>query len=179
MTFVVMGLGTVFNALTNRRDPASGLAPPLLKALAISLVPLAMIVLATELPGLQKGLLTVSLTGTQWLACLGLAALLPLVIETGKWIRRQAHGRPPRRSTRSARSARPGRSSALDVSSGPDRPARSRSRRSSPRRPGPRRTEAPVSGHAARRPGRSPSAAPRRADGARTSARSGRRAARR
>ena len=25
MTFVVMGLGTVFNALTNRRDPASGL----------------------------------------------------------------------------------------------------------------------------------------------------------
>ena len=39
MTFVVMGLGTVFNALTNRRDPASGLAPPLLKALAISLSP--------------------------------------------------------------------------------------------------------------------------------------------
>ena len=32
MTFVVMGLGTVFNALTNRRDPASGLSPPLLKA---------------------------------------------------------------------------------------------------------------------------------------------------
>ena len=24
MTFVVMGLGTVFNALTNRRDPTSG-----------------------------------------------------------------------------------------------------------------------------------------------------------
>ena len=39
MTFVVMGLGTVFNALTNRRDPASGLTPPILKALAISLVP--------------------------------------------------------------------------------------------------------------------------------------------
>ena len=33
MTFVVMGLGTVFNALTNRRDPASGLSPPILKAL--------------------------------------------------------------------------------------------------------------------------------------------------
>ena len=27
MTFVVMGLGTIFNALTNRRDPASGLEP--------------------------------------------------------------------------------------------------------------------------------------------------------
>ena len=31
MTFVVMGLGTVGNALTNRRDPASGLTPPLLR----------------------------------------------------------------------------------------------------------------------------------------------------
>ena len=94
MTFVVMGLGTVFNALTNRRDPASGLAPPLLKALAISLFPIAMIALATELPGLQKGLHTVSLSGTQWLACLGLAALLPLVIETGKWIRRRRAAAP-------------------------------------------------------------------------------------
>ena len=36
MTFVVMGLGTVFNALTNRRDPASGLAPPILKAIGVS-----------------------------------------------------------------------------------------------------------------------------------------------
>ena len=48
-----------------------------------------MIVLATELPGLQKGLLTTSLTGGEWLACLGLAALLPLTVETGKWIRRR------------------------------------------------------------------------------------------
>jgi Ca2+-transporting ATPase len=87
MTFVVMGLGTVFNALTNRRDPASGLTEPVLKALGISLVPVAMIVLATELPGLQKGLLTTSLTGHEWLACFGLAAILPLVVEGGKWFR--------------------------------------------------------------------------------------------
>ena len=89
MTFVVMGLGTIFNALANRRDPASGLEPPLLKALGISLVPFAMLVLATELPGLQKGLLTTSLTGREWLACFGLAALLPLVVESGKWLRRR------------------------------------------------------------------------------------------
>jgi P-type Ca2+ transporter type 2C len=88
MTFVVMGLGTVFNALTNRRDPASGLAPPILRALAISLVPLALIVLATELPGLNDGLATLPLTGFQWLVCLGLALLLPLVIEVSKWVRR-------------------------------------------------------------------------------------------
>src|SRR6478609_2225139 len=89
MTFVVMGLGTVFNALTNRRDPTSGLTAPILQALAISLVPVAMIVLATELPGLQAGLLTTSLTGLQWLECVGLALLLPMVIEVSKWIRRR------------------------------------------------------------------------------------------
>ena len=48
-----------------------------------------MIVLATELPGLQQGLLTESLTGRQWFACLGLAALLPLVIEGRKWLLRR------------------------------------------------------------------------------------------
>jgi Ca2+-transporting ATPase len=89
MTFVVMGLGTVFNALANRRDPASGFEPPVLKALAVSLFPVLMIALATELPGLQRTLLTTSLTSREWFACLGLAALLPVVIETGKWIRRR------------------------------------------------------------------------------------------
>jgi Ca2+-transporting ATPase len=94
MTFAVMGLGTVFNALTNRRDPASGLEPPILKGLAISLVPATMIVLATELPGLQRGLLTTSLTGKEWLACFGLAALVAVVIETSKWIRRRRAASP-------------------------------------------------------------------------------------
>ena len=89
MTFVVMGLGTVFNALTNRRDPASGLSAPLLKATVIALVPIGLIFLATELPGLQRGLLTTSLTGHEWAACFGLALLLPLVIETSKLLRRR------------------------------------------------------------------------------------------
>ena len=89
MTFVVMGLGTVFNAVTNRRAPGSGLAPPLLKAVAIALVPIAMIVLATQLPLLQGALLTVSLTGAQWAAAIGLALLLPVVIEANKWVRRR------------------------------------------------------------------------------------------
>ena len=96
MTFVVMGIGTAFNALTNRRDPATGLSAPILAAVGVSLLSVAMIVLATELPGLQKGLLTTSLTGKEWLACFGLAALLPVVVETGKWIRRRrsGHGSP-------------------------------------------------------------------------------------
>ena len=89
MTFVVMGLGTVFNALTNRRDPASGLSPPILTAVGVAIVPVALIFLATQLPSLQHGLLTTPLTGPQWLAAIGLALALPLVIEAGKWIRRQ------------------------------------------------------------------------------------------
>ena len=73
MTFAVMGLGTVFNALTNRRDPASGLAAPVLKATAIGLITVALVVLATRVDFLQQGMLTQPLTGPQWLACLGLA----------------------------------------------------------------------------------------------------------
>ena len=49
-----------------------------------------MILLATQLPTLQKGLLTESLSGRQWFACLGLAALLPIAIEGRKWLRRRA-----------------------------------------------------------------------------------------
>jgi Ca2+-transporting ATPase len=95
MTFVVMGLGTALNAVTNRRDPASGLNPPLLKALVISLFTVVMIVLATQLPVLQSGLLTQSLSGREWLACIGLALLLPLVIEGKKWLTRRAAVAPP------------------------------------------------------------------------------------
>jgi Ca2+-transporting ATPase len=89
MTFVVLGLGTVFNALTNRRDPATGLTPPILTALGVSLVPVAMIFLATQLPSLQRGLLTQPLNGPRWLIAIALALALPLVIEISKWIRRR------------------------------------------------------------------------------------------
>ncbi|HEU4330691.1 MAG TPA: cation-transporting P-type ATPase [Lapillicoccus sp.] len=89
MTFVVMGLGTAFNAVVNRRDPTSGLTPPILKAVVIAAIPVAMVFLATELPSLQKALLTVSLSTQQWLVCVGLAAVLPVVIEVAKVLRRR------------------------------------------------------------------------------------------
>ena len=38
---------------------------------------------------MQRGLLTQSLTGLQWLACLGLALIIPIVVELDKWIRRR------------------------------------------------------------------------------------------
>jgi P-type Ca2+ transporter type 2C len=89
MTFVVMGLGTVLNALVNRRDPTSGVTGPVAKAVAIGMVTVAMLFLATQLPTLQTGLLTTALTPRQWLTCAGLAALLPVVVELGKWVRRR------------------------------------------------------------------------------------------
>jgi P-type Ca2+ transporter type 2C len=89
MTFVVMGLGTVFNAIVNRRDPASGFAAPVVKAVVIGLIPVTMLLLGTQLPTLQQALLTTSLTPRQWLVCLGLAAVLPLVVELSKAIRRR------------------------------------------------------------------------------------------
>ena len=101
-TFVVMGLGTVFNGLTNRRDPASGLDPPIFKAAVVSLFPVVMLVLATQLPSLQSGLLTQSLSGREWLACIGLALLLPVVVETNKWLHRR---RLPQPSTLSVQRA--------------------------------------------------------------------------
>jgi Ca2+-transporting ATPase len=99
MTFAVMGFGTVFNAITNRRDPTSGLAPPLLKAVGISMVTVVLVFLGTELPRLRSGLMTTSLTGWQWLGVIGLALALPIVIEGGKWIRRRRTPETPPRET--------------------------------------------------------------------------------
>ena len=89
MTFVVMGIGTVFNAVVNRRDPASGFGAPVLKALAIGLLPITMLLLGTSLPTLQKALLTTALTPGEWLVCIGLAAILPVVVEISKAVRRR------------------------------------------------------------------------------------------
>jgi Ca2+-transporting ATPase len=51
-----------------------------------------MIVLATQLPAWQRGLVTTSLTGTQWVQTVSLALLLPVVIEGSKWARRRRAG---------------------------------------------------------------------------------------
>ena len=94
MSFVVVGLGTIFSGLVMRRDPTSGLVPPVLPAVKILVIPAALIVLATELGFLQRGLLTQSLSGPQWLACLGLSLILPIVVEVDKWMRRRRSQSP-------------------------------------------------------------------------------------
>jgi Ca2+-transporting ATPase len=92
MSFVVVGLGTALSGLVMRRDPTSGLVPPVLPAVKWLSIPVALVVLATELDFLQSGLLTQSLTGGEWLACIGLALVLPVVVEVDKWVRRTRHG---------------------------------------------------------------------------------------
>ncbi len=94
MSFVVLGLGTILSGLVMRRDPTSGLVPPILSAVKWLAIPAALVVLATELGFLQRGLLTQPLSGLEWLACIGLALVVPVVVEVDKWVRRRRHRQP-------------------------------------------------------------------------------------
>src|SRR3954453_4141719 len=76
MCYVVLGLGTVFSGLVMRREPTSGLTAPIIPAIKVLVIPVILIIASTELPFMQNGLMTQSLTGGQWLACLGLALVL-------------------------------------------------------------------------------------------------------
>jgi Ca2+-transporting ATPase len=88
MAFVVMALGTIFSGLVMRRDPESGLEPPIAQALRTLSIPVLITVVAVEWTFMQKILLTTSLSGGQWLACILLALVLPVVVEVSKWVRR-------------------------------------------------------------------------------------------
>ncbi|WP_328393482.1 cation-translocating P-type ATPase [Nocardia sp. NBC_00416] len=93
--FVVLSLGSILSGLAMRRDPESGFAPPLLGALKILSVPVVVTVFAVELGFLQDLLMTTSLTGGQWLACLGWSLTVPAVVEAEKALRRRRRGTPP------------------------------------------------------------------------------------
>jgi Ca2+-transporting ATPase len=88
-TFVVLSLGSVLAGLAMRRDPESGFSAPILGALKILSIPVVVTVLAVELGFLQDLLMTTSLTGGQWLACLGWSVLIPIAIEAEKALRRR------------------------------------------------------------------------------------------
>ena len=92
MTFAVIGLGTVFSGLVMRREPGSGLTPPILDAVKWLAIPLVLIVLGTELDFMQRALTAQSLTGPQWLAVIGLALATPVVVELDKALLRMRRG---------------------------------------------------------------------------------------
>ena len=70
------------------------MAAPLLTAVKVLSAPVILVVLATELDFLQGWLTTQSLSGGQWLACLGLALLLPVVAELDKVVKRRRAAAP-------------------------------------------------------------------------------------
>src|SRR3954451_20209199 len=94
MCYVVIGLGTILSGVVMRRDPTAGLTPPILTAVKWSVLPTILLVLSTTLDFLEHGLMTQPLSGLQWPACIGLALVLPVVVELDKWIRRIC-SRPP------------------------------------------------------------------------------------
>ena len=95
MAFVVMSLASIMAGLVMRRDPDSGITAPVLGALKILTVPVVVTVLAVELGFLQDLLMTTSLTGRQWLVCLGWALIVPVVVEAEKAIRRRRRASAP------------------------------------------------------------------------------------
>lgn len=94
MGYVVMGLGTAFAGFTMHRNPRSSFERPVLRPAALTLLGVAIIVLTTEVGFLQDWLDTVSLSSGEWLACLGLALVFPIVVELDKaWQRHRLAGR--------------------------------------------------------------------------------------
>lgn len=89
MAFVVLSFGSILAGLVMRRDPESGLTPPILGALKILSIPTVVTVFAVEIGFLQDLLMTTSLTGGQWLACLGWSLVVPIVVESEKALRRR------------------------------------------------------------------------------------------
>ncbi|MGW0040539.1 cation-translocating P-type ATPase [Rhodococcus sp. NPDC003348] len=95
MAFVVLSLASIFAGLVMRRDPESGVTAPVLGALKILSVPVVVTVFAVELGFLQDLLMTTSLTGRQWLACLGWSLIVPVVVEAEKAVRRRRRAHAP------------------------------------------------------------------------------------
>ncbi len=89
MGFVVMGLGTAVAGFTLHRSPGSSFWAPVLRPAALSLLGCLIMVAATEVGFLQSWLNTTALTGSQWLACAGLAIGFGAIIEFDKLIQRR------------------------------------------------------------------------------------------
>jgi Ca2+-transporting ATPase len=93
MAYVVLGIGTLFTGLAVRRDPESGLLPPVLKALGILAIPALFMLVSTELALFRRLLSTKPLTTSQWAASIALGAAVLVVIEAEKLIRRRRKAR--------------------------------------------------------------------------------------
>lgn len=88
MAFATAAIGSLLGGLTMRRDPGSGLVAPILGAVKWLSIPLFITFLAVEADFMHRLLMTTTLTGNQWLGVIGLALIVPLVVELDKLRRR-------------------------------------------------------------------------------------------
>ncbi|MFP4235559.1 MAG: cation-translocating P-type ATPase [Nitriliruptoraceae bacterium] len=89
MGFVVMALATAFAGMVLRRSDTSAFRGALVRPALLTAAGVVLTVSATEVGFLQRWLQTTSLSGEQWLVCLGLALVFPLAVEVEKaWRRR-------------------------------------------------------------------------------------------
>jgi Ca2+-transporting ATPase len=84
MAFAVMGLSTVLSGFVMRHDRRPAFAQPLLKYAGILGMGALMVVFATQFGFLQRWLDTTSLTADRWAIVLGLALVMPVVVELDK-----------------------------------------------------------------------------------------------
>ena len=99
MTFAVIGASTLLSGFAMRYDRRVGLTQPLLRYAATLGAGGLILLLMTELPTLQRWLDTYPLNGGQWVAVLGLAVVMPVVVELDKafqrWRERPKEPKPP------------------------------------------------------------------------------------
>jgi Ca2+-transporting ATPase len=88
MTFCVMGISTLLSGFVMRHDRLPAFTQPLLRFAAILAAGGLIMILSTQFGFLQRWLLTTSLTAPQWGAVLGLALVMPLVVEADKFVQR-------------------------------------------------------------------------------------------
>src|SRR5215813_5429507 len=88
MAFCGMGISTLLSGFVMRHDKLPAFTQPLLRFAAILAAGGLIVILSTQFQFLQRWLLTTSLTAPQWGAVLGLALVMPLVVEADKFVQR-------------------------------------------------------------------------------------------
>ena len=95
MAFAVMGISTILSGFAMRHTTQPAYADLTTRFAGTLLAGGLIVILATEFGFLQQWLLTVPLTGPQWAAVLGLALVMPLIVEIDKLVQRLRTHRAP------------------------------------------------------------------------------------
>jgi Ca2+-transporting ATPase len=88
MAFAVMGASTILSGFVMRHDKTPALVNMTMKFAGMLGAGALIVIFATEFRFLQQWLLTTPLTGPQWAAVLGLALVMPVIVELDKLVQR-------------------------------------------------------------------------------------------